>query len=61
MTTVEANGVRLGIERFGAAATPLVVLAGGTTMPSWPDALDSPLPADVRSACAPGPPSTGSG
>jgi pimeloyl-ACP methyl ester carboxylesterase len=39
MTTVEANGVALGIERFGEAAAPLVLLAGGTTMLSWPDAL----------------------
>ena len=61
MTTVEANGVALGVEHFGDAAAPLVLLAGGTTMLSWPDALDSPLPADVRSSCAPRPPSTGSG
>jgi hypothetical protein len=60
MTTVEANGVTLGVERFGDAAAPLVVLAGGTTMLSWPGALDSP-PADVRSSCAPRPPSAGSG
>ncbi|MGH8892260.1 MAG: alpha/beta fold hydrolase [Actinomycetes bacterium] len=39
MTTVEANGVALGVERFGEAAAPLVLLAGGTTMLSWPDAL----------------------
>ena len=39
MTTVEANGVVLGVERFGEAAAPLVLLAGGTTMLSWPDAL----------------------
>ena len=39
MTTVEANGVALGVEHFGAAAAPLVLLAGGTTMLSWPDAL----------------------
>jgi pimeloyl-ACP methyl ester carboxylesterase len=39
MTTVEANGVTLGVERFGEAAAPLVLLAGGTTMLSWPDAL----------------------
>ena len=61
MTTVEANGVTLGVEHFGAAAAPLVVLAGGTTMLSWPDKLCEALPADVRSSCAPGPPSTGSG
>src|ERR687898_1798079 len=39
MTTVEANGVALGVERFGEAAAPLVLLAGGTTMLSWPDVL----------------------
>ena len=39
MTTVEANGVTLGVEQFGEAAAPLVLLAGGTTMLSWPDAL----------------------
>ena len=39
MTTVEANGVALGVEHFGEAAAPLVLLAGGPTMLSWPDAL----------------------
>jgi pimeloyl-ACP methyl ester carboxylesterase len=39
MTTVEANGVMLGVEHFGDAATPLVLLTGGTTMLSWPDTL----------------------
>ena len=39
MTTVKANGVTLGAEHFGDAAAPLVLLAGGTTMLSWPDAL----------------------
>jgi hypothetical protein len=43
MTTVEANGVTLGVEHFGAAAAPLVLLAGGTTMLSWPDALRAAL------------------
>ncbi len=37
--TVETNGVVLGVEHFGDAAAPLVLLAGGTTMLSWPDAL----------------------
>ena len=32
MATVEANGVRLGVEHFGDAAAPLVLLTGGTTM-----------------------------
>jgi pimeloyl-ACP methyl ester carboxylesterase len=39
MTTFEANGVTLGVEHFGDAEAPLVLLAGGTTMLSWPDAL----------------------
>jgi pimeloyl-ACP methyl ester carboxylesterase len=33
------DGVTLGVERFGNPAAPLVLLAGGTTMLSWPDAL----------------------
>ena len=37
--TIEANGVTLGVEHFGDASAPLVLLAGGTTMLSWPDAL----------------------
>src|ERR687898_1280266 len=36
---VEADGVTLGVEHFGDAAAPLVLLAGGPTMLSWPDAL----------------------
>ncbi|MEU1981793.1 alpha/beta hydrolase [Nocardia sp. NPDC019395] len=39
MTSVRANGVDLGIESFGRADDPLVLLAGGTTMLSWPDPL----------------------
>lgn len=39
VTTVEANGVALGVERFGDEAAPLVLCAGGTTMLAWPDAL----------------------
>ena len=39
MTTVEANGVTLGVAHFGDAAAPLVLCAGGTTMLSWSDAL----------------------
>ncbi|CAL9440905.1 alpha/beta fold hydrolase [Streptomyces sp. enrichment culture] len=38
-TTVNANGVTLGVESFGDDDAPLVLLAGGTTMLSWPDAL----------------------
>ncbi len=41
--TVEANGVMLGVEHFGDAAAPLVLLVGGTTMLSWPDALCAAL------------------
>ncbi|MFG2566257.1 alpha/beta fold hydrolase [Streptomyces sp. NPDC048567] len=33
------DGVTLGVEHFGDEAQPLVLLAGGTTMMSWPDAL----------------------
>src|SRR5258707_13399079 len=39
MTTVNANEVALGVESFGDHDAPLVLLAGGTTMLSWPDAL----------------------
>ncbi|WP_019926783.1 alpha/beta fold hydrolase [Nocardia sp. BMG111209] len=38
-TSVRANGVDLGIESFGREHDPLILLAGGTTMLSWPDAL----------------------
>lgn len=38
-TTIRANGVDLGVESFGREADPLVLLIGGTTMLSWPDAL----------------------
>jgi pimeloyl-ACP methyl ester carboxylesterase len=45
---VEANGVTLGVERFGDAAAPLVLLVGGTTMLSWPDALCAALAGGER-------------
>ena len=48
MTTVNANGVALGVESFGAEDAPLVLLAGGTTMLSWPDALCERLAAGGR-------------
>ena len=48
MTTVHANGVALGVESFGDVAAPLVLLAGGTTMLSWPDALCERLAAGGR-------------
>ena len=38
-TTDQAANVTLGVEHFGAAGAPLVLLVGGTTMLSWPDAL----------------------
>src|SRR5579864_9436304 len=41
--TVNANGGVLGVEHFGDAAAPLVLLAGNTTMLSWPDALCTAL------------------
>ncbi|KOX25631.1 MULTISPECIES: alpha/beta fold hydrolase [unclassified Streptomyces] len=48
MTTVDVNGISLGIESFGADGAPLVLLAGGTTMLSWPDALCERLAAGGR-------------
>ncbi|MEU4144217.1 alpha/beta fold hydrolase [Streptomyces parvulus] len=48
MSTVKANGVSLGVESFGLEDAPLVLLAGGTTMLSWPDALCERLAAGGR-------------
>ncbi|MFD9795555.1 alpha/beta fold hydrolase [Streptomyces sp. NPDC059070] len=48
MTTIDINGIALGIEVFGDDGAPLVVLAGGTTMLSWPDALCERLAAGGR-------------
>lgn len=48
MTTVQATGIALGIESFGDDNAPLVLLAGGTTMLSWPDALCERLAAGGR-------------
>lgn len=39
MTSLHVNGIDLAVEVFGRAADPLVLLAGGTTMLSWPDNL----------------------
>ncbi|WP_411075649.1 alpha/beta fold hydrolase [Streptomyces sp. cmx-4-7] len=50
MTTVDLGGVTLGIESFGDDDAPLVLLAGGTTMLSWPDALCERLAAGGRRA-----------
>jgi pimeloyl-ACP methyl ester carboxylesterase len=36
---VNADEVALGIQSFGDDGAPLVLLAGGTTMLSWPEAL----------------------
>lgn len=48
MTAVNANEVALGIESFGDDDAPLVLLAGGPTMLSWPDALCELLAAGGR-------------
>jgi pimeloyl-ACP methyl ester carboxylesterase len=48
MTSVRANGVELGIESFGRDDDPLVLLAGGTTMLSWPDSVCERLAAGGR-------------
>ncbi|MFJ4277564.1 alpha/beta fold hydrolase [Streptomyces massasporeus] len=48
MTTVTAHGITLGMESFGDANAPLILLAGGTTMLSWPDALCERLAAGGR-------------
>ncbi|MEU0941374.1 alpha/beta hydrolase [Streptomyces canus] len=48
MTTVNAKGIDLGIESFGDHDAPLFLLAGGTTMLSWPDALCERLAAGGR-------------
>ncbi|MFD7660557.1 alpha/beta fold hydrolase [Actinosynnema sp. NPDC059797] len=37
------DGVTLGVEHFGDAAAPLVLLVGGVTMLSWPDELCAAL------------------
>ncbi len=41
--TATVDDVLLGIEHFGDEGQPLVLLAGGTTMLSWPDALCAEL------------------
>ncbi|WP_447008038.1 alpha/beta fold hydrolase [Saccharothrix isguenensis] len=48
MLSAHANGVELGVEVFGRDADPLVLLAGGATMLSWPDALCERLAAGGR-------------
>ncbi|MFG3250956.1 alpha/beta fold hydrolase [Streptomyces sp. NPDC048187] len=39
MTAVRVNEIVLGVETFGDEDAPLVLLVGGPTMLSWPDAL----------------------
>ncbi|MFI1582673.1 alpha/beta fold hydrolase [Embleya sp. NPDC020630] len=48
MTTVHANEIAMGVESFGDDDAPLLLLAGGTTMLSWPDALCERLAAGGR-------------
>jgi pimeloyl-ACP methyl ester carboxylesterase len=48
MTTLRANGVDIGVEMIGRADDPLVLLAGGTTILSWPDSLCQRLAAGGR-------------
>ena len=48
MPTARANGVELGIEIFGRDDDPLVLLAGGATMLSWPDSVCKRLAAGGR-------------
>ncbi|MFF0728308.1 alpha/beta fold hydrolase [Streptomyces sp. NPDC004134] len=48
MSTLDVDGISLGIESFGAEDAPLVLLVGGTTMLSWPDALCERLAAGGR-------------
>ena len=48
MGVVSANEVALDVESFGDDEAPLVLLAGGTTMLSWPDALCIRLAAGGR-------------
>ncbi|MFD8223060.1 alpha/beta fold hydrolase [Streptomyces massasporeus] len=48
MTTIHVNEIALGVESFGDDDAPLVLLAGSTTMLSWPDALCERLSAGGR-------------
>lgn len=49
-TTVRVDDITLGIESFGDDGAPLVLLVGGPTMLSWPDALCERLAAGGRRA-----------
>ncbi len=48
ISTAAVGGITLGIESFGDAGAPVVLLVGGTTMFSWPDALCEGLAAGGR-------------
>ena len=48
MVSARANGVELGVETFGRDGDPLVLLAGGVTMLSWPEAVCVHLAAGGR-------------
>ncbi|MGW4530721.1 alpha/beta fold hydrolase [Nocardia sp. NPDC004340] len=48
VTSVRANGVDLGVESFGRADDPLVLLVGSPTMLSWPDELCARLASGGR-------------
>jgi pimeloyl-ACP methyl ester carboxylesterase len=48
MPTANVNDTAIGIESFGDDNGPLVLLAGGTTMLSWPDLLCERLAAAGR-------------
>ena len=39
IATIDVGGVTFGVEHFGDAAAPLLLLVGGPTMLSWPNAL----------------------
>jgi pimeloyl-ACP methyl ester carboxylesterase len=48
MFTVRANGITLGAQSFGRDGDPLVLLIGGPTLLSWPEALCERLAAGGR-------------
>lgn len=48
ISIINANGVELAAESFGDDGAPLVLLVGGVTMLSWPDALCERLAAGGR-------------
>ncbi|MEU3661600.1 alpha/beta hydrolase [Streptomyces sp. NPDC032940] len=50
ISTVDVHGATLSVESFGDEDAPLVLLVGGTTMLSWPDALCERLAAGGRRA-----------